>query len=244
MHNGHHTLLSLAAFALLATTAQAGTIISEKFSGSDSTDLVGTATPDGNTWTGGMGEIPKQDTAKDGTETTLTPRFSIKQDGSIGGIAFTAYHEFTLKPGQVYTLEAELSPSNKLDNQWLTAGFCLTAQDGNAAPQLDSSTTYGQTVLSGSGYRYGWTGPDTKDMCELQGPGLHFSSVKVVLDTSNAKDYTIELFDGAGQSLHGPHSIGTPSISQIFIGNSGTSGAFKSVTLSDDAATPEPATGE
>ena len=163
MNNGHHTLLSLAAFALVTTTAQAGTIISEKFSGSAEADLVGTASPDGNNWTGGLGEHPKPEkpaaatttpeesttataTPEESTgdaETTVAPRFSIKQDGSTGGIPFTAYHKFTLKPGQVYTLEAVLSPTNKLDNQWLTAGFCVTAQDGNAAPQQDGCKTYG-----------------------------------------------------------------------------------------------------
>lgn len=244
MNNRNCSLLSLAALALITTATQADVIISEKFSGSDSTDLVGTATPDGSTWTGAVGEIPTPEKTGDGTESTTAPKFSIKQDGSVGGIAFTAYHKFTLKPGQIYTLEAALAPANKADNQWFTVGFCLTAEDGNTAPHQDSGTTYGQSVLSGSGYRYGWTGPDTTDMCELVGPGLHFGTVKVVLDTSNPKDYTIELFDGSGNSLHGPNSIGTPPISQVFIGNSGTEGAFKSVTLSDDTDTPEPAPGE
>ena len=230
------SLLSLVAFTLASTAAQAGMIISEQFSGSHSSDLVGKPTPGGNNWTGASGEIPKlEEPAAGDTETTAAPRFSVKKDGSAGGIAFTAYHKFTLKPGQVYTLEAELSPVNKMDNQWFVVGFCVTARDGNAAPQLDGGTTYGQTVLSGSGYRYGWTGPDVKDMCELMGPGLHLGPVKVVLDTSNSKDYTIELFDGEGESIHGPKSIGAPAITQVFIGNSGANGSFKSLTLSDNA---------
>jgi len=248
MKKANHTVLLLAACALAITPAQADTIISETFSGSDSTDLVGAPTPDGNNWTGALGETAKQeepaggtaeeDKSTDGTPTTAAPKFSVKQDGSTGGIAFTAYHEFAFKQGQVYTLEAVLSPTNKFDNQWLTVGFALAARDGDTAPNLDGGTTYGQTVLSGSGYRYGWTGPDIKDMCELKGPGLHLGPVKVVLDTSNPKGYTIELFDGDGASIHGPKSIGTPAITQVFIGNSGTNGSFTSFTLSDDAAEP------
>lgn len=136
-----------------------------------------------------------------------------------------------------------LSPTNKFDNQWFTVGFCVTARDGGRAPNLDGGTTYGQAVLSGSGYRFGWTGPDTKEICELKRPGLHLGPVKVVLDTTNPSAYTIELFDGDGDSIHGPESIGKPAITQIFIGSSGTHGGFTSFTLSDDTAEPgtEPA---
>ncbi len=229
-----HAFSFLWAFALITTTAQAGIIISERFSGSDSTDLVGTATPDGNNWTGGVGEKAKQEESTDDTETPAGKKFSVKQDGSTGGVAFTAYHKFTPKPGQIYTLEAVLSPTNKSDNQWFAVGFSLAARDGGNAPNLDGGTTYGQTVLSGSGYRYGWTGPDATNMCELKGPGLHAGSVKVVLDTTKATAYTVELFDGDGASLHGPKSIGTPAITRIFIGSSGTNGGFTSVTLSDN----------
>lgn len=251
MKKANHTVLLIAAFALASTPTQAGTILSEKFSGSDSTDLVGTPTPDGNNWTGALGETAMeqeptggtadQDKSTGDTETTAASKFSVKQDGSTGGIAFTAYHEFSFKQGQVYTLEAVLSPTNKFDNQWLTVGFCVTARDGGRAPNMDGGKTYGQAVLSGSGYRFGWTGPDTKDMCELKGPSLHTGPVTVVLDTSNSTAYTIEIFDGEGESIHGPKPIGKPAITQVFIGNSGTNGGFSSFTLSDD--TPEPAAG-
>ena len=39
----------------------------------------------------------------------------------------------------------------------------------------------------------------------------------------------------------GPKSIGTPAISQVFIGNSGTSGRFGSLTLTDNASGPSAA---
>ena len=119
-----HVFSFLSAFTLATTAAQAGTIISEKFSGSDSTDLVGTPTPDGNNWTGALGEAADQEEAtggtadqeeaSSGTETAAAPKFSVKQDGSTGGIAFTAYHEFAFKQGQVYTLEAVLSPHQQI----------------------------------------------------------------------------------------------------------------------------------
>lgn len=245
----HSIALQLTALGLLVMPATAGIIIKETFSGKSATPLVGEPTPDGNEWSGGAGEQPKPDEEAEEAEPAepAEPVVAIKQDGSAAGIAFTAYHPFTLKPGAVYALEAKITATNEFDNQWLAVGFAVDAKDGSAAPQGDGGTTYGQSVLSGSGYRYGWAGPDTNDMAELFGPGLRFGSVKVVLDTTKASDYTIELFDGNGDSMHGPQSIGTPGISQIFIGNSGTGGSFGSVTLSDDrpeaevSEDPEPA---
>jgi hypothetical protein len=165
------SLLSLVAFTLASTAAQAGMIISEQFSGSNSSDLVGKPTPGGNNWTGASGEIPKlEEPAAGDTETTAAPRFSVKKDGSAGGIAFTAYHKFTLKPGQVYTLEAELSPVNKMDNQWFVVGFCVTARDGNAAPQLDGGTTYGQTVCPAADTGTGGPGRTSRTCVNSWGP--------------------------------------------------------------------------
>ena len=237
-----HTSLALAALAFVTMGAQAQILLSETFSGGESTALVGTPTPDGNNWTGAMGEArqaPETDKREEpADESSRKP--TVMQDGATAGIPFTAYHKFTFKPGRVYTLEAVLSPTNKADNQWLTVGFALTADNGDAVPHLDGGKTYGQTVLSGSGYRYGWAGPDTKDMSELTGPGLHHGSVKAILDTTDASDYTIELLNGEGDSIHGPKSIGKPAITQVFIGSSGTDGRFGRVTLSEDS--PGPAT--
>ncbi|MGB1130166.1 MAG: hypothetical protein ACPG4K_08945 [Haloferula sp.] len=239
--------LPLVGFALLSTSAWADVILKETFSGGRNTPLVDEENEEKSGWTGGAGEhSPKApdevEAGTDGEETPAAePKVSIMQDGTVSGISFTAYRAFTLEPGAVYTLDVELEAANDFDNQWLTVGFAGEAKDGDAAPQLDGGTTYGQSVLSGSGYRYGWAGPNTTAVSELKGPGLHSGGIKVVLDTSDASDYTIELFDGSGASMHGPESIGKPAISQIFIGSSGAAGKFTSVTLADDKASEEAA---
>ncbi len=67
-------------------------------------------------------------------------------------------------------------------------------------------------------------------------------TMTIVLDTSNAADYTVELFDDNGSRSSA--SIGTPAIDHVFYGTMGGSfsGKFDNLTLSDSTAVPEPAT--
>jgi hypothetical protein len=225
LRNRTKTALTVVAFAATlcigSSSATAGIIISETFSldpDGDTTALVGTTTPDGNDWLGA-------------SNTTYM------QDGSLSSTAASsAYLPFTLTQGLIYTLQVDITPAGSGSN-WLGTGFSLTANDGNGAPNVDGGTAYAWMILRASGDAPTFTGANTS------GTNANISSwvgntVTIVLDTTNAADYTVEYFDGSG-SRGGPNLIGAPAIGHVFIGNDTMDGSFDNLTLSDNTAISE-----
>ena len=200
-------MLSLTA----AVHATAATIISETFSGSGATNLVGTTTPDGNNWIG-------------------SSNTSYKQNGSISGsVSRTAYLPFTLTQGLTYTLQVDLDPSDTGDD-WLGAGFSVNSNNGDRQANQDGGSAYAWMLLRGNNNAQTFTGSNT-------GGGASHSSLtgdtmKIVLDTTNASNYTAQFFDEAG--LLRSVGIGNPNLGHVFISSYNTAGSFDNFSLSDN----------
>ena len=207
----------LAIIVLLgAADATGSPIISEMFSGASSTNLVGTTTSDGNDWIGASNT-------------------SYKQDGSVSGtLNRTAYLPFTLTQGAIYTLQVDLYPTPGGSSDWLAAGFSIDANDGNAQANSDGGTAHAWLLLRQNGLTQAFNGPNTNN--KIHDKAFTGNTAKIVLDTTNAADYTAEYFDGNG-SLGAPVGFGAPAIGHVFISSYKMSGSFDNFIL-----TPEPAT--
>ena len=214
-------VLAIAGLVLaLAPAAQAAPILEETFSGSSGDNIAGSTADSGQTWV-----------AVDNTV--------FKQDGTVGG-GKGAYLPFTLTQGTTYTLEVKWTGT--LDKR-LMAGFSVGARGGSTPPgdpayQADiwswmyvggaGSQPVNSQVYTGNGYNggiggvYNWAG----------------DTMTIVLDTSNAADYAMEVFDANGSVASG--SLGSaPAITHVFYGSDSniSTGKIDNLTL-----IPEPAT--
>ena len=223
MKNNTKSTLSLAAAVAavltLAPAAQAA-ILLETFSGSDTANIAGSTADSGQTW-------------------VAVNNTTFKQDGTVTG-GKGAYLPFTLTQGTTYTLEVQWTGT--LDNR-LEVGFSVGARGGDTPPgdpayQADiwswmyvggaGSQPVNSQVYTGNGYNggiggvYNWAG----------------NTMTIVLDTTNASNYAMEVFDANGSVASG--SLGSaPAITHVFYGTDGniTTGKIDNLTL-----IPEPAT--
>jgi hypothetical protein len=222
------TMLPLAALAGLTVSANATIILTENFSG-DGSNLVGTTTADGNDWTGNATEFNQDGTTSD--------KYSSVYLAIPGGIV----------QGPVYTLKTTLSLVTDNANEMFNFGFATAAGAGASYP--DGSTGYASLGFNtNDGYLVWADQTVANNTWEVNGTWADSwvgDAGTIVLDTTNAADYTVTFHDGSGQ-VGGSYSLGgAPALTHIWIGqNRSGSYTFDQVMLSDNvvAAVPEPTT--
>jgi hypothetical protein len=227
---------TLAAMVFVANTALGGTIIHDTFNRTGT--LKGSAPsvgPAGNTWTvpgGAAGGAAGHST--DGAVLNMVD----------AGADSRANLGFTLRPGAIYTLSADVNVDVGGGLAWFAMGFTTSLTD-------DSSWHEGLhawMVLRGEDILGG-------DIGTLAGPNIagvesfdltpftNFGNMSVVLDTTNTAKYKATfLFDDVPVRVA---YLGiAPAITGVFVSNSGHSGTFDNLMLTDDAisGTPEPTT--
>jgi hypothetical protein len=218
------SIVAIAGFVLaLAPATQAALVLEEKFDGPGTANIAGSTADSGQTW-------------------VATGNTSFKQDGTVGS-SKGAYLPFTLTQGLIYTLEVDLTSTR---SSRMAAGFSVGARGGGEPP---GDPEYQAEI-------YAWMYVDVAECQAYTGNGYNGTmswipgggvgtwagdTMTIVLDTSNAADYTVELFDDNGSRSSA--SIGTPAIDHVFYGTMGGSysGKFVNLTLSDNSgpvATP------
>ena len=83
---------------------------------------------------------------------------------------------------------------------------------------------------------YGYAGPGSGSQMGSTLSGQPQGNLKVILDTTNPANYTVQHFDGSGSANGVPVEIGAPALTHIAI-SGGTAGTYNLVTLSE---VPEP----
>ena len=212
---------------LAAFSASAAVIVSETFSGNDSTSLVGTTTGDGNDWTGSS---------------------TIMADGSLSGSNYrSAYLSLggTVVSGETYTIDISyVNNGNGNNNEPLRVGLAVGALDNNGNANGEGQRSGGPAfdifVKGSAGWR---TYSDTTSGQDSESTITSWDqTMTVILDTTNASDYTVSFYNGATQ-LGSTVALGSAvAFDTLWIGHERSNGAlnFNSITVSDTTAVPEP----
>jgi hypothetical protein len=220
------------------------TLISDSFDRGDGTTALDGSTADtGQTWTG----------VYDGGSPFVTSTASQNgiagytlggNDGSSHNISELA---FTPTSGEIYTLTAVLSITspNAPPSNWIALGF-----DNGTALQYG---TYGYGAYNATGPYIQFSGQDTNNLVAHTSPtgtsttgssgGITDQTLSIVLNTSNASDWTVSFEEnGTVFDTYDYGASDAANISDIMIGTQQQPGYFQSLSLTEAAATPEPAT--
>ena len=222
--------MAVLSLSLGATSASAQTtLLTETFSGSGSTSLVGTTTGDGNSWTGSS---------------------TILDDGSLTGSNYkSAYLSLggAVASGATYTIDISYTNNgNGNNNEPLRVGLAVAALDNNGNADGGGQRAGGPAFdifVDGEGDVRTYpdsTGSQTYDSRNTPAP----TSLSIVLDTTNASDYTVSFFNGATQ-LGSTEALGSAiAFDTLWIGHERANGAlnFNSITVTTTAGadTTEP----
>ncbi len=228
-----NTTLTLAALTGLALSANASAavLLSESFSGTLATDLVGTTTTDGNDWTGS------------GT---------FQADGTTGGSNYkTAYLAMpsAVVAGEIYTLTATFGGPG-----WAIAKNAEPVRVGLAVGNLDQNgdaTGGGQRPDVGAFDVMAWSNGRGRMYPESSGSESGFGdgttvgqTITMVLDTqTNPLDYQLSYWTG-GTQIGSTFNVGVQAFDHLWIGHERPTTNnddihFDQITLSDTSI-PEP----
>mgnify|MGYP006093647663 CR=1 FL=1 len=209
-----------------ATNASAALLLTENFSGDGTATLVSATTAEGNDWTGSTAFV------NDGTTTN---RYQS---------AYLAIPGGALAQGGIYTLKTTFSVHAANNGEQFKFGFATAAGTGASYP--DGSTGYASMGMSTNGAYKWWSDtPITDQSGDGAGTGWAGTVGTIILDTTNALDYTMTLHDANGQRGES-YSLGAaPALTHIWIGdnrgnNQGGGYIFDQVQLSNNV--PEPTT--
>jgi hypothetical protein len=184
------------------------TILHESFSGTNTVNLVGTTTADGNNWTGST---------------------VFKADGSQSGGAgdyecvFLAIPGGALPQGPVYTLTAWVTTNAiyAVASDKLIFGFSTESDAGSSQYPYNGTNFTGYAaagIANNATYRL-WDDQANNGNITVQGSNFEGMQVDIVLDTTNASDYMTTFYESNGTNvLAGPYSIGAPLLTHIWIG--------------------------